>query len=83
MIDYSWKFMGIPVSQAVITLVVALMFHGQNDLPDFLLKLWLCWIPALWFLFGGRSKLWFLPLAAGFPFWTWAAWITWHTIPAS
>jgi hypothetical protein len=74
----SWRYMGFPVFHAVLAVVVTLISQGESEYPDFLLKLWLLWIPALWFLFHGRTKLWFLPLVTGAPFWIWAAWLTWR-----
>ena len=76
-IDHSWRYMGFPVIHAMLALVAALVGQGESEGSLYVVKLWSLWIPIVWFLFRGRSPLWFLPLAASFPFWAWAAWITW------
>jgi len=82
MLDSSdWRDMGLPVFHAMLAVVICLMSQGRNEYVVFMLKLWFLWIPILWFLFHGRAKLWFLPLAGGFPFWLWAAWLTWRATP--
>lgn len=74
---HDMRFMTIPVFHAVIAVVVALMLRNEGDYAAFLIKAWICWIPAFWFLFGSRTRLWFLPLAASSPFLILAAWLAW------
>lgn len=71
------RFMAFPVMHAVIAAVIALMFRNEGDYVAFLLKAWICWVPAFWFLFGSRTKLWFLPLVASIPFLMLTAWFAW------